>query len=110
MLYIPNIGEYLKILTDDEFKDSLVINFGKYSKSTREKLYSKLSEAQNQEKLGELRYIFITTLDDTEKYVEMMQSSSFDNSICHHNIIILNLFDPELQLIDIKHIIKSKLK
>ena len=44
MLYIPNNEDYLKILTDDEVKNFVVINFGKYFKSTREKSYSKLSE------------------------------------------------------------------
>ena len=40
-----------------------------------------------------------------------MQSSSSDNCI-HHccNIEILNLFDPEVQLINTKTIIKNKLK
>ena len=40
----------------------------------------------------------------------MMQSSSSDNCICHYNIKILNLFDPELQLINTKPIIKNKLE
>ena len=40
----------------------------------------------------------------------MMQSGSSDNCICHFNIKILNLFDPELQLINTKPIIKNKLK
>ena len=43
MLQISN----LKILTDDELKDFVVINFDEYFKSTREKLYYKLSEKQN---------------------------------------------------------------
>ena len=47
MLYIPKIGDNLKILTDDEVKEILVINFDEYFKSSREKLYSKLSEEQN---------------------------------------------------------------
>ena len=37
----------LKILTDDEGKDLVVINFGEYFKSTREKLFSKLNEGDN---------------------------------------------------------------
>ena len=41
MLCIPKIGNYLKILSDDEVKDFLVINFIGYFKSMREKLYSK---------------------------------------------------------------------
>ena len=39
-----------------------------------------------------------------------MQSGSSDNCICHFNIKILNLFDPGLQLINTKPIIKNKLK
>ena len=40
----------------------------------------------------------------------MMQSISSDNCTCHFNIKILNLFDPELQLINTKSIIQNKLK
>ena len=39
-----------------------------------------------------------------------MQSISSDNCTCHFNIKILNLFDPELQLINTKSIIQNKLK
>ena len=44
MLYIPKIDDYLKILTDEEVKDFVAINFSKYFNTTREKLYSKLFE------------------------------------------------------------------
>ena len=47
MLYIPKFDNCLKILTDDEVKDFIAINFGEYFKSTREKLYPKLGEEQN---------------------------------------------------------------
>ena len=70
LLYIPKIGDRLKILTLNEVKDFVVINFGEYFKSTREKLYSKLNEEQS---LDETLYIFLTTSDNVEKYVEMMQ-------------------------------------
>ena len=40
----------------------------------------------------------------------MMQSSFSDNYIHRFNIMILKLFDPELQLINTKPIIKNKLK
>ena len=53
---------------------------------------------------------FLTTPNEVEKYVEMMQSSSSENCICHFNIKILNLFDPELQFINSKPIIKKKSK
>ena len=48
MLYIPKIDDYLKILTDEEVKDFVIITFNEYFKSTREKLISKLNEEQNQ--------------------------------------------------------------
>ena len=40
-----------------------------------EKLYSKLSEKQNVRRVVESLYIFLATLDEVEKYVEMTQSS-----------------------------------
>ena len=43
MLYIPRIADYLGILTDEEVKNLLLTNFGDCFKSSREKLYSKLS-------------------------------------------------------------------
>ena len=48
--------------------------------------------------------------DEVEKYVEMMKSRSSDNCLCHCNIKIFNLIDPELQLINTKPIIKNKSK
>ena len=47
MFYIPRIFDYLKILTDDEVKDFVVINFGEYFKSMKEKLYYKIYEEEN---------------------------------------------------------------
>ena len=52
-------------------------------------------------------YIFLKTPGEVEKYV---QSNSSDNCIYRYNVGILNLFDPELQLINIKSMIKNKLK
>ena len=52
-------------------------------------------------------YIFLTTPDEVEKYVE---SNYSDNCVHHYNVEILNLFDPELQLIKTKAVIKNKLK
>ena len=60
MLYIPKIGDYLKILTDDNVKDFVVINFSEYFKSTTEKLYSKLTEVRDLRKVAESLYIFLT--------------------------------------------------
>ena len=91
MLYILKTDDYLKILTDEEVKDFVAINFSEYVKSILEKLYSKLSEEQNLRKVVKSLYI------------------PFD--WVHHYIVeILNLFDPELQLIKIKPMVKNKFK
>ena len=58
MLFIRMIDDYVNILTDDEKKDFLVINFEEYFKSLRERFYSKLSEEQNLRKVAESLYIF----------------------------------------------------
>ena len=63
MLYIPKIGDYLKILTGDEVKDFVVNNFDEYFKSLNEKLYSQLCERQNIKKIAKSLYIFLTTPD-----------------------------------------------
>ena len=52
-------------------------------------------------------YIFLPTLNEVEKYV---QANSTDNGIHHFNGEILNLFDPDLQMSNIKVMIKNKLK
>ena len=78
MLYTPKIDGYLKILTDEEVKDFIAINFSEHFKSTKEKLYSKLNKEQNPRKVAKSLYIFLTTPDEVEKY---MQSSFFDNCI-----------------------------
>ena len=110
MLYTPKSGDYLRIFTDEKVKDSVIINFGQYLKSTREKLYSKQNEEKNLGKVAESFYSFLTTSDKGKKYVEllkntpqakiMMQSRSSDDLVCHCNIAILNIFDSELQLIN----------
>ena len=99
MLCILKIDNYLEILTDEEVKDFVAINFSEYFKSFREE--------QNFREVAKLLYIFLTTPDEVEKYV---QSNSSDNCVHHYNIEILNLFDPELQLINTKPVIKNKLK
>ena len=110
MLSIPKIDDNLKILTNDEVKDFVAINFSEYVKSTIEKLYSKLSKEQNLRKVVQSFYIFLTTPNEVEKNAKMMQSNSSDNCVHHYNIEILYLFDSELQLINTKPMIKSKLK
>ena len=84
--------------------------FDESFKFLRKKLYSKLSEEQNLRRLDESFYIFLATPDKVGNYVEMMQSGSSDNCQCHCNIKVLNLFDPELQLINTNPVIKNKLK
>ena len=88
-------------------EDFVTINFSEYFKSTREKLYSKLNEEQNLRKVAKSLYIFPTTPDEVEKYVEIMQSNSSGNCIHRYNVEILNISDPELQLINTKPIIKT---
>ena len=106
MLYIPKIDDNLKILTYKEAKDFVAIDFSQYFKSTKEKLYSKLNEEQNLRKVAKLLYMFLTTPDEVEKYV---QSNSSDNCVHQYNVEILNIFDSELQLINTKPTIKNKL-
>ena len=73
-------------------------------------MHSKLSEEQNLGKVAKLIYIFLTTPDDLQKYAKMMQSNSSNNAMHHHNVEILNLSGPELELINTKSMIKNKLK
>ena len=99
MLYIPKVDDYLKFLSDEEVKDFVAINFSEYFKS--------IKEEQNLRKVAKSLYIFLTTPDKVEKYLE---SNSSDNCIHRYNVEILNTFDPEFQLINSKPMIKNKLK
>ena len=117
MLYIPKTDDYLKILTDQQVKDFVAIDFSEYLKSIKEKFYSKLNEEQNLRKVAKSLYIFLTAPDEIEKYAKIMQSNSSANCIHRYNIayncyniMILNILDPELQLINTKPMIKDKLK
>ena len=85
MLYIPKIDDCLEILTDEEVKDFVAINFNEYYKSIREENHLR--------EVPKSLYIFLTTPDEVEKHV---QSHSSDNCIHCYNVEILNLFDPEL--------------
>ena len=58
-------------------------------------------------KVAQSLYVYQTTPDEVEKYVQL---NSSDNCIHHYNVEILNIFDPELELINTKPIIKNKLK
>ena len=91
MLYIPKIDDYLEILTDTEVKYIVVINLSK-----------SLNKEQNLRKVAKPLYNLLTTPDE-------VQSNSSDNCIHHYNVRILNLFDPELQLINNKPVIKKAL-
>ena len=107
MLCIPKIGHYLKVLADDEGKDFVAISFREYFKSTRKKNILKWRK-----KILERCWISLclTIPDEVKKYVDIMQSNSSDKYVHHYNIEILNLFDPELQQINTKPIIKNKIK
>ena len=80
-------------------KHFVTLNFSEYFTSIREE--------QNLRKIARLLYIFLATHDESEKYV---QSNSSDNCIHHYSFETLSLFDPELQLINTKPVIKNKLK
>ena len=99
MLYIPNINDYIKVLIDEEMNDFVAMNLHEYFKF--------IIEEQNLRKVAKLLYIFLTALDEVEKYI---QSNFSDNCIHHYNVEILNRFDPELQLINTKPMMKNKLK
>ena len=68
----------------------------------REKIISKLGEEKNLRKVTESFYTFLATLDEVEKYDElvekmpeakiMLQSSLSDDCVRHYNIKILNIF------------------
>ena len=90
MLHIAKIDACLKILTDNKVKAFIVINFGKYFKSTREKLCSKLFDEQNLREVAESLYVFLKTPDEAENYGKMTQSNSFDNFVHCYNIENMN--------------------
>ena len=86
-------------MTAKEVKDFVAIKFNEYFKYIREE--------QSLSKTAKSLYIFLTVADEVEKYVQL---NSSDNCIHHNNVKILNLYDPELQLINTKPMIKNKLK
>ena len=86
-------------MTAKEVKDFVAIKFNEYFKYIREE--------QSLSKTAKSLYIFLTAADEVEKYVQL---NSSDNCIHHNNVKILNLYDPELQLINTKPMIKNKLK
>ena len=54
----------------------------------------------NLRKVAKLLYIYLTIPDEVAKYVQSNYYS--DNGIHFYNLEILNIFDPELQLINTK--------
>ena len=46
MLHIPKIDNYLKLLTDEEVKDFLAINFSEYFNSTKKSFILNLNERE----------------------------------------------------------------
>ena len=86
MLYILKVDDWnrwSKGLKDDEVKDFAVINLGKYFEYMGKKLCPIEGEEKNLTKVVKSLYIFLTISDEEEKYVEMIQSSSSENCICH---------------------------
>ena len=79
MLYIPKIGDFPKLLTKKKVKNFVSITFNEYFISTKQEMYSKLTEKQNFIKGAESLYIFLTPNDEVEKHVEIMESNSSDN-------------------------------
>ena len=73
-------------------------------------MFSKLKQEKNLRNVAKSFYIFLTTLDEVEKYAKMIESNSSDKCVHHYIVEILNLFDPELQLIKTKPMIKDKFK
>ena len=81
MLYIPKIDNYLEILIDEELKDFVAINFSE-----------SIKEEKNLRKVAKSISFFLATPD---------------NCIDYYSVKVLNLFDPELQLINTKRAIKT---
>ena len=88
MLHLLKIDDHLEILTDQEVKDFVAIYFRLYFKSIRDE--------PNLRTAAKSLYIFLIMPDEVENYV---QSNSSDNCIHRYNVEILNLYDPELQLL-----------
>ena len=86
-------------MSDEEVKVFIAINASK--------CFGSIREEENIRKVAKSLFIFLTTPDEIEKYV---QSKSCYDCIHHYNDEILNLFDPELQLVNTEPMIKNKLK
>ena len=80
-----------------------VINFSEYFKFTKEKLRAKLNEKQS------FRNVAESLLSYLSNYEIIIQSNSSDNCMHCYNIEILNIFYPEIQMINTKCMMKTKL-
>ena len=69
MFYIPKIGGYLNILTNNEVKDFVAINFGEYLKSMRKKIVWNREE-QNLRNVVQSLHVFLTTPNEVVKSQE----------------------------------------
>ena len=78
MLYIPKIDNYLEVLTNEEVKSFVAINFGEFFKFIREE--------QNLTKVAKSLYILLTTPNEAERHA---QPNSSNNFIHHYNVEIL---------------------
>ena len=76
-------------MTDEEVKDFVAITFSE-----------SIWKEQSPRKVAKSLYIFLTT--PAEK-----KSNSCDNCMHHYNFEILNLFDPEIKMINTKAVIKT---
>ena len=81
-MYIPKIDDYLEILTDEEVKYFIAINFSEYFKS--------ISEEQNVRKIARSRDIFLITSDDVEKYVP---SNFYDKILIRFSIFLIQNYN-----------------
>ena len=81
MLYIPKTDDNLKIVTNEQVKDFVGINFSEYFKSIRQE--------ENIIKVAKSCCIFLRTPDELKKYV---QWTSYNDCIHHYNVEILNIF------------------
>ena len=70
-------------------------------------MYYELIEEQNLRKVAELLCIYLTIPEEVQKCAKSAINSS---DKYRYNIEILNLFNPELQLVNTKSKIKNKLK
>ena len=76
MVHIPKIHDYLEILTDEEVKDFVAINFSEYFKSTKEKLYFRLNKKRNLRKVAKSLYTSLKTSDEVDPELQLKDTES----------------------------------